>query len=130
MRVSFDIPDYTSGVVAMGSVRLREAIRRIDLRPRPYQACSKEMFGSIPPKQSESSPFHAQFPGGPNAIFLLAFNLGAHDGPERYNGFEGRLERERTKPNGQRRWRLDAKRAECALGFRARASLDAGRRAA
>jgi hypothetical protein len=88
------------------------------------------MFGIIPPEQRESSPFHPRIRGGPNAILLAASNLGAPDGTKQYNGFERRLVWERTKPNGQPRWRLDAKRAECALGFRARAGLDAGRRAA
>ena len=62
VKVSFDIPEYTSDVVAMGTVRLLEAIRRIGLRCRFYQASSSEMFGSTPPPQSEDSSFHPRSP--------------------------------------------------------------------
>ena len=48
VRVSFDIPEYTADVVAMGTVRLLEAIRRAGIQCRFYQASSSEMFGSTP----------------------------------------------------------------------------------
>jgi len=59
VRVSFDIPEYTGEIVALGTVRLLEAIREIDLRPRFYQASSSEIFGKtreIP--QTETTPFY------------------------------------------------------------------------
>jgi len=62
VRVSFDNPVYTSDVTGMGTVRLLEAIRRLGLRSRFYQASSSEMFGSTPPPQSEVSPFHPRSP--------------------------------------------------------------------
>jgi GDPmannose 4,6-dehydratase len=62
VRVSFDIPEYTSDVVAMGTVRLLEAIRRTNLRCRFYQASSSEMFGSTPPPQNEHTVFHPRSP--------------------------------------------------------------------
>jgi GDPmannose 4,6-dehydratase len=62
VRVSFDIPAYTADVVAMGTVRLLEAIRRANLRCRFYQASSSEMFGSTPAPQCEASPFHPRSP--------------------------------------------------------------------
>ena len=62
VRVSFDIPAYTADVVAMGTVRLLEAIRRANLRCRFYQASSSEMFGNTPAPQSEASPFHPRSP--------------------------------------------------------------------
>jgi len=62
VKVSFEIPEYTSDVVALGTVRLLEAIRRIGLGCRFYQASSSEMFGSTPPPQNESTVFHPRSP--------------------------------------------------------------------
>ena len=62
VKVSFEIPEYTSDVVALGTVRLLEAIRQIGLKCRFYQASSSEMFGSTPPPQSEGSAFHPRSP--------------------------------------------------------------------
>jgi GDPmannose 4,6-dehydratase len=62
VRVSFDIPEYTSETVAMGTVRLLEAIRRTNLKCRLYQASSSEMYGSTPPPQSETTVFHPRSP--------------------------------------------------------------------
>ena len=45
VKVSFDMPEYTSDITGLGVVRLLEAIREADLRPRIYQASSSEMFG-------------------------------------------------------------------------------------
>jgi GDPmannose 4,6-dehydratase len=62
VRVSFDIPEYTSETVAMGTIRLLEAIRRTNLKCRLYQASSSEMFGSTPPPQNEVTVFHPRSP--------------------------------------------------------------------
>jgi GDPmannose 4,6-dehydratase len=62
VKVSFDIPEYTVDVAALGAVRLLDAIRRTGLDCRFYQASSSEMFGSTPPPQSETSPFHPRSP--------------------------------------------------------------------
>ncbi len=64
VRVSFDIPEYTAEITALGTIRLLEAIRETGLasRVRFYQASSSEMFGSSPPPQSESTPFHPRSP--------------------------------------------------------------------
>ncbi|MGH2988854.1 MAG: GDP-mannose 4,6-dehydratase [Solirubrobacterales bacterium] len=64
VRVSFDIPEYTSEVTALGTVRLLEAIRETGVTTRFYQASSSEMFGSTPPPQSEATPFHPRSPYG------------------------------------------------------------------
>ncbi len=47
VRVSFDVPEYTADVVALGTLRLLDAIREGDLRCRFYQASSSEMFGKV-----------------------------------------------------------------------------------
>jgi GDPmannose 4,6-dehydratase len=62
VRASFDIPEYTSDVTGLGTVRLLEAIRDAQVEARFYQASSSEMFGATPPPQSESSPFHPRSP--------------------------------------------------------------------
>jgi len=63
VRVSFDVPEYTSEVTAIGTMRLLEAMRESGLsQTRFYQASSSEMFGSSPPPQNESTPFHPRSP--------------------------------------------------------------------
>src|SRR3954468_6341103 len=62
VRVSFDTPEYTSDAVGLGTVRLLEAIRETGVQTRFYQASSSEMFGSTPPPQSETTPFHPRSP--------------------------------------------------------------------
>ncbi|HXB68852.1 MAG TPA: GDP-mannose 4,6-dehydratase [Candidatus Acidoferrales bacterium] len=62
VMVSFEIPEYTSDVVATGTLRLLEAIRRSGLKTRFYQASSSEMFGSTPPPQSETTILHPRSP--------------------------------------------------------------------
>lgn len=62
VRVSFDVPEYTADVVALGTLRLLEAIREIGLSPRVYQAASSEMFGNAPAPQSERTQFQPRSP--------------------------------------------------------------------
>ncbi|MGD0500609.1 MAG: GDP-mannose 4,6-dehydratase [Bryobacteraceae bacterium] len=69
VKVSFEIPEYTTDVVGTGVVRLLEAIRRNNLRCRFYQASSSEMFGLTQPPQSETSPFHPRSPYGCAKVF-------------------------------------------------------------
>ncbi len=57
VRVSFDLPEYTGDITALGTCRLLEAIRRSGIKTRFYQASSSEMFGSAPPPQNEKTPF-------------------------------------------------------------------------
>lgn len=68
VQVSFSQPEYTADVVALGTVRLLEAIRihsnSTGKAVRVYQAGSSEMFGSSAPPQSESTPFHPRSPYG------------------------------------------------------------------
>lgn len=62
VRVSFDMPEYTSEITGLGSTRVLEAIRRSDLPIRFYQASSSEMFGSAAPPQDESTVFQPRSP--------------------------------------------------------------------
>jgi GDPmannose 4,6-dehydratase len=62
VRVSFDMPEYTGDITAIGTIRMLEAIRRSGITTRFYQASSSEMFGDSPPPQNENTPFHPRSP--------------------------------------------------------------------
>ncbi|MGD2124204.1 MAG: GDP-mannose 4,6-dehydratase [Gemmatimonadota bacterium] len=63
VRVSFDMPEFTVDTVAMGTVRLLEAVREARLSPRFYQAGSSEMFGAADEcPQSEATRFYPRSP--------------------------------------------------------------------
>jgi len=62
VRVSFDMPEYTGNVTALGTTRILEAIRRSGNNIKFYQASSSEMFGSSPPPQNEETPFRPRSP--------------------------------------------------------------------
>jgi GDPmannose 4,6-dehydratase len=74
VRVSFDVPEETADVVAMGTLRMLEACREIVPNARFYQASSSEMFGDNPNvPQSEST---RMTPASPYACAkLFAHNL-------------------------------------------------------
>lgn len=69
VKVSFDTPEYTAEVDGLGVLRLLEATREVDLRPRIYQASSSEIFGASPPPQNERTPFHPRSPYGVAKLF-------------------------------------------------------------
>jgi GDPmannose 4,6-dehydratase len=62
VHVSFETPEYTGDVTALGATRILEAIRQTGLKAKFYQASSSEMFGSTPPPQSETTRFHPRSP--------------------------------------------------------------------
>jgi len=65
VRVSFDQPVYTADVDALGTLRLLEAIRFMQKKPRFYQASSSEMFGKVQEvPQTEKTPFYPRSPYG------------------------------------------------------------------
>ena len=47
VRVSFDIPEFTGDVTAIGTVRLLDAMRQVAPKARFYQASSSEMYGLV-----------------------------------------------------------------------------------
>lgn len=59
VKISYDLPEMTADVNALGVLRLLEAIRNAGLerRTRFYQASSSEMFGNAPAPQNENTPF-------------------------------------------------------------------------
>lgn len=62
VRVSFDMPEYTGDVTALGTLRILEAIRKTGIRTKFYQASSSEMFGAAPPPQNENTVFQPRSP--------------------------------------------------------------------
>jgi GDPmannose 4,6-dehydratase len=70
VRVSFDIPEYTSDVTGIGTIRILEAIRETGVRPRFYQASSSEMYGRVREiPQTEVTPFWPRSPYGVAKVF-------------------------------------------------------------
>jgi GDPmannose 4,6-dehydratase len=88
VAVSFQEPRYTADVVALGTLRLLEAVRDFSaaqgLAIRLYQAGSSEMFGSAPPPQSENTPFR---PRSPYAVSKVAAHWFAVNYREAYDLF-------------------------------------------
>jgi len=62
VKVSFEVPEFTTNVVATGTLRLPEAMRITGVNCRFYQASSSEMYGSTSPPQNESTVFHPRSP--------------------------------------------------------------------
>jgi len=63
VRVSFDIPEYTGEVTALGAIRLLEATRKMRISARFYQASSSELYGKVlEVPQRETTPFHPRSP--------------------------------------------------------------------
>jgi len=62
VRVSFDLPEHTGEITGLGATRVLEAAHQSKLPVRVYQASSSEMFGSTPPPQNETTPFHPRSP--------------------------------------------------------------------
>lgn len=89
VRVSFDTPEYTTDVTALGTIRILEAIREVGISPKFYQASSSEMFGKVgETPQSEKTPFHPRSPYACAKVFAYyatvnyreAYNLFACNG--------------------------------------------------
>ncbi|MCK5579840.1 MAG: GDP-mannose 4,6-dehydratase [Candidatus Omnitrophica bacterium] len=70
VRVSFDIPEYTGEITALGTTRLLEAIRDSGIKTKFYQASSSEMFGKVfECPQSEKTPFYPRSPYGAAKVY-------------------------------------------------------------
>ena len=89
VRVSFDMPEYTADVDAVGTLRLLDAIQRCKVPARFYQASTSEMFGKVHEiPQRETTPFHPRSPYGVAKVysywivnnFRESYNLHASNG--------------------------------------------------
>ncbi len=88
VRVSFDMPEYTSDINGLGTLRILEAIRKTGIKTKFYQASSSEMFGAAPPPQSEKTMFQPRSPYAAAKVYAYyivqnyrdAYNLFATNG--------------------------------------------------
>ncbi|OGZ79596.1 MAG: GDP-mannose 4,6-dehydratase [Candidatus Staskawiczbacteria bacterium RIFOXYD2_FULL_37_9] len=69
VRVSFDMPEFTSNTVALGTLRILEAIKNSSRPIKFYNAASSEMFGSSNPPQNEETIFHPRSPYAAAKVF-------------------------------------------------------------
>lgn len=77
VKVSFELPEYTCDTVALGTLRLLDAVRETGLAVKFYQAGSSEMFGKIKETiHTETTPFYPRSPYGCAKVFAhhLAVN--------------------------------------------------------
>ena len=103
VKVSFDVPEYTAQVDAVGTLRFLDAIRETGVRTRFYQASTSELFGKVQEvPQKETTPFYPRSPYGVAKLYGYwivvnyreAYNLFAcngilfnHESPRRGEGF-------------------------------------------
>ncbi|MBU0557984.1 MAG: GDP-mannose 4,6-dehydratase [Bacteroidetes bacterium] len=91
VKVSFDIPDYTAQVDALGTLRFLDAIREVGLTKQTkfYQASTSELYGKVQEiPQSETTPFYPRSPYGVAKLYRFwivknyreAYNLFACNG--------------------------------------------------
>jgi GDPmannose 4,6-dehydratase len=66
--ISFDLPAYTADVVAMGTLRMLEAVRRYSPYSKMYNSSSSELFGNAAYPQNEDTVMH---PNNPYAVSKL-----------------------------------------------------------
>ncbi len=70
VAVSFQMPEFTTNTVALGTLRILEAIMAIDKKIKFYQAGSSEMFGKVAEiPQTEKTPFYPRSPYGAAKLY-------------------------------------------------------------
>jgi|SRR3990167_3089778 len=85
VRVSFDIPEYTGDIVALGALRILDAIRESGVKTKFYQASSSEMYGKVQAvPQNEETDF---YPRSPYAVAKLYAHWITKNYRESYNMF-------------------------------------------
>jgi GDPmannose 4,6-dehydratase len=80
VRVSFDIPEYTGEITALGAVRLLEAIRESGIDTKFYQASSSELFGNAPAPQNENTSFLPRSPYAAAKLYAYWITATYRDG--------------------------------------------------
>jgi GDPmannose 4,6-dehydratase len=74
VKVSFDVPEYTAETDAIGTLRILEAVRILEMeqKVRIYQASTSELFGLVQETpQSEKTPFYPRSPYGISKQFAF-----------------------------------------------------------
>ncbi len=70
VKISFDVPEHTADVTGLGTLRMLEAIRKLNMKTRFYQAGSSEMFGKVvETPQTEKTPFYPRSPYGVAKVY-------------------------------------------------------------
>jgi GDPmannose 4,6-dehydratase len=70
VRVSFEVPEYTAEVDAIGTLRFLDAIKDLGIKTRFYQASTSELYGKVQEiPQTESTPFYPRSPYGVAKIY-------------------------------------------------------------
>ena len=89
VKVSFEIPDYTAQVDALGTLRFLDAIRETRIPTKFYQASTSELYGKVQETpQSETTPFYPRSPYGVAKLYAYwiivnyreAYNIFASNG--------------------------------------------------
>ncbi|HEX2985190.1 MAG TPA: GDP-mannose 4,6-dehydratase [Caproiciproducens sp.] len=103
VKISFEVPEFTSDVDALGALRLLDSIRDVNPKIKFYQASSSELFGKVlETPQSETTPFYPRSPYAAAKLYAYwitvnyreAYNLFAcngilfnHESPRRGTNF-------------------------------------------
>ena len=71
VQVSFDVPEYSANVGAMGTLRILDSIRSLGMEKKIkyYQAGTSEMFGATKPPQNEKTQFYPRSPYAVSKLF-------------------------------------------------------------
>ncbi len=89
VKVSFEVPEYTAEVDALGTLRLLDAIREVGIKTKFYQASTSELYGKVVEiPQTEATPFYPRSPYGVAKLYAFwivknyreAYNLFACNG--------------------------------------------------
>jgi len=102
VKVSFEMPEYTTDVTGLGVLRLLDAVRELGLPVRVYQAGSSEMYGLVQETpQTERTPFHPRSPYAISKVFghWMAVNYREGYGLHVSNGILFNHESERRGEN-------------------------------
>ena len=84
VAVSFDAPEYTANVDALGTLRILEAVRILGLtqKCRIYQASTSELYGLVQETlQREQTPFHPRSPYGVAKLYAYWITAGITERP-------------------------------------------------
>jgi len=85
VKVSFELPEYTAEVDAIGTIRFLDAIKETGIRTKIYQASTSELFGKVQQiPQDEKTPF---YPRSPYAVAKLYAHWAMINYREAYNIF-------------------------------------------
>jgi len=78
------MPEYTGDIIALGTTRILEALRKSGIKAKFYQASSSEMFGNAPPPQNENTPFYPRSPYATSKVYAYWMTINYRQG---YNLF-------------------------------------------